>query len=152
MRTFYINGEFLAESEARISVLDRGFLFADGVYEVSAVLAGRLVDNTHHLNRLMRSLRELEIELPVSISEIEMAQNQIIKRNNLIEGIVYIQVTRGTAERDFLWPTDIKPNLIMFTQQKNLLSNELANIGASVITVPEIRWQRRDIKTISLLA
>lgn len=152
MRTFYINAEFLAESEARISVLDRGFLFADGVYEVSAVLAGRLVDNTHHLNRLMRSLRELEIELPVSISEIEMAQNQIIKRNNLIEGIVYIQVTRGTAERDFLWPTDIKPNLIMFTQQKNLLSNELANIGASVITVPEIRWQRRDIKTISLLA
>ncbi len=151
-RFFYVNGDFLPESEAKISVLDRGFLFADGVYEVTAVLDGQLVDNYYHLERLARSLRELRIELPILPERIESLQKEVVARNGLREGIVYVQITRGTAERNFLWPADIKPSVIMFSQQMKLISNPLAKEGAAVVTVPDIRWQRRDIKTISLLA
>lgn len=150
-RTVYINGEFVPESEAKISIMDRGYLFADGVYEVSAVINGKMIDNEGHLRRLERSLGELDLRSPLSNHEIEGVRNELIERNGLKEGIIYLQITRGVAERDFLWPEDISPTLTMFTQAKNLLQSPLATKGASIITVPDIRWQRRDIKSIALL-
>ena len=151
-RSIYINGEFVSEVDAKVSIMDRGYLFADGVYEVSAVLNGKMVDNDSHLQRLQRSLDELDLRSPISNTEIEEIQKSLIERNNLQEGIIYVQITRGVAERDFLWPEDITPTLVMFTQEKNLRHPPLAEKGASIILVPDIRWQRRDIKSISLLA
>jgi len=135
-RTVYINGEFVPESEAKISIMDRGYLFADGVYEVSAVINGKMIDNEGHLRRLERSLGELDLRSPLSNHEIEGVQNELIERNGLKEGIIYLQITRGVAERDFLWPEDISPTLTMFTQAKNLLQSPLATKG-----LPSLRPQ-----------
>ena len=151
-RTFYVNGEFVAENEARISVLDRGFLFADAVYEVIPVLDGRLIDNTNHMTRLRRSLAELSMDSPGSDKEIVAIQEELVSRNNLNEGLVYLQISRGAADRDFAFPQNIEPSLVMFTQEKNLLTSPKAETGLSVITVDDIRWSRRDIKTVGLLA
>ncbi len=151
-RTFYVNGEFVAENEARISVLDRGFLFADAVYEVTSVLDGRLIDNTNHMTRLRRSLAELSMDSPGSDKEIVAIQEELVSRNNLNEGLVYLQISRGAADRDFAFPQNIEPSLVMFTQEKNLLTSPKAETGLSVITVDDIRWSRRDIKTVGLLA
>lgn len=151
-RTVYVNGAYAAEEEAKISVFDRGFLFADGVYEVSSVIRGRLVDNRSHLRRLHRSLSELEMNAPASDSEIESIQYELIARNELDEGIVYLQVTRGAADRDFNYPEDARPTLVMFTQKKQIIDNPLAQTGITVVTTPDIRWARRDIKTVGLLA
>jgi len=151
-RIVYVNGEYLPEEQGRISIFDRGFLFADGVYEVSAVLEGRLVDNQAHLNRLHRSLSELHIPQPVDDEEIVAAQKTLVERNGLREGLVYLQITRGPADRDFAFPADPEPTLIMFTQQHNLIDSPLAERGMSVRTVEDIRWKRRDIKTVGLLA
>ena len=151
-RIVYINGEYVPENEAKVSIMDRGYLFADGVYEVSAVINGKMVDNDRHLQRLERSLGELDMKSPLPVDEIEKIQIELIERNGLQEGIIYLQITRGVAERDFLWPEDISPILTMFTQEKKLLQPPLAGKGASIITVPDIRWQRRDIKSVALLA
>ena len=151
-RIVYINGEYVPENEAKVSIMDRGYLFADGVYEVSAVINGKMVDNDRHLLRLERSLGELDMKSPLPVDEIEKIQIELIERNGLQEGIIYLQITRGVAERDFLWPEDISPTLTMFTQEKKLLQPPLAGKGASIITVPDIRWQRRDIKSVALLA
>ena len=151
-RIVYINGEYVPENEAKVSIMDRGYLFADGVYEVSAVINGKMVDNDRHLLRLERSLGELDMKSPLPVDEIEKIQIELIERNGLQEGIIYLQITRGGAERDFLWPEDISPILTMFTQEKKLLQPPLAGKGASIITVPDIRWQRRDIKSVALLA
>lgn len=151
-RIVYVNGEYLPEQDAKISVFDRGFLFADGVYEVSPVLNGKLVENDGHLERLQRSLSELSMKSPGTSEEIEAIQQEVVKRNGVKEGAIYLQVSRGAAERDFPFPKDIEPSLIMFTQHKNLLDNPTAEKGISIVTVPDIRWQRRDIKTVSLLA
>jgi len=151
-RIVYVNGEYLPEDQARISVFDRGFLFADGVYEVTSVLQGRLVDNAGHLARLHRSLSELEMDAPASDAEIQTIQNTLIKRNGVQQGLVYLQVTRGAADRDFAYPEGVKPSLVMFTQAKNLLQSPQAERGISVITTRDIRWKRRDIKTVGLLA
>ena len=151
-RTVYVNGEYLPEEQARVSVFDRGFLFADAVYEVSSVLDGRLVDNAAHLARLTRSLAELRIPLPAAPAEIERIQHELIARNALHEGLVYLQVTRGVADRDFAFPQDAAPTLVMFTQQLTLVERPAATSGVSVISVPDIRWKRRDIKTVGLLA
>jgi len=150
-RIVYVNGEYLPEEDAKISVFDRGFLFADGVYEVSAVIGGKLVDNDAHLKRLARSMNELKMTPPASGEEIEAIMREMVKRNDLDEGLVYLQVTRGAADRDFAFPKDATPSLIMFTQKKNLTGNPAAKTGISVITVPDIRWKRRDIKTVGLL-
>lgn len=150
-RIVYVNGAYLAEEEAKISVFDRGFLFADGVYEVSSVVRGRLVDNQAHLRRLHRSLGELGMRAPVSDREIELIQLELIARNSIDEGIVYLQVTRGAADRDFNYPEGVVPTLVMFTQRKKILDNPQAKIGISVITTPDLRWARRDIKTVGLL-
>lgn len=150
-RIVYVNGEYLPEEEAKISVFDRGFLFADAVYEVSAVIGGKLVDNDAHMARLQRSMNELKMTPPAGGEEITAIMCELVKRNDIEEGLVYLQVTRGAADRDFAFPTDATPSLIMFTQKKTLSENPAARTGISVITVPDIRWKRRDIKTVGLL-
>ncbi|CAO4137946.1 D-alanine aminotransferase [Methylorubrum aminovorans] len=152
-RTAYLNGEFLPLDEARVPVMDRGFLFADGIYEVAAVLHGRLVDNAGHLARLDRSLSEIGIRNPHSAEAWERLETQLVERNGVREGLVYIQVTRGVAERDFSYPKgDVAPTVVMFTQEKSIVNNPMAETGAKAITVPDLRWKRRDIKSVALLA
>jgi D-alanine transaminase len=151
-RIIYINGEFKTLSEAKISVFDRGFLFADSVYEVSAVVGGRLIDNQSHINRLKRSLTEIGITHDINYSEIISAQEEIISKNNINEGIIYIQITRGEEEREFTYSKNIKPNIVIFSQVKNILQNPLADIGVKLSSFKDIRWARRDIKSTALLA
>lgn len=151
-RIVYVNGAYLPEEKAKISVFDRGFLFADGVYEVSSVLRGKLIDNQGHLARLRRSLNELDMAAPARDAEIETIQKALIEKNNVDEGLVYLQVTRGAADRDFAYPEEVKPSLVMFTQQKNVIASPQADKGISVISVDDIRWKRRDIKSVGLLA
>ena len=151
-RIVYVNGEYLPEEQAKISVFDRGFLFADGVYEVSSVLRGRLIDNQGHLTRLHRSLSELDMAAPASDAEIETIQNTLIEKNAVDEGLVYLQVTRGAADRDFAYPEGVAPSLVMFTQQKNVIDSPQGKNGIAVVAVEDIRWRRRDIKTVGLLA
>lgn len=151
-RIVYVNGSFVAEDEAFVSVFDRGFLFADGVYEVTAVIDGRMVDNESHLARLRRSLDELKMDLPHSGDDLVEIQRELIERNGLEEGLVYLQATRGAADRDFRFPVDVEPTLVLFTQSRKLIEDAVAARGIHVITVPDIRWKRRDIKTVGLLA
>jgi D-alanine transaminase len=151
-RTVYVNGAFLPEEEARVSVFDRGFLFADGVYEVTPVIGGRLIDNPAHMARLRRSLGELKLTSPVPVEDIPALMKEIVRRNDLDEGIIYLQVTRGAADRDFAFPKAATPSLVMFTQKKDLEETAQARDGVRVVALPDIRWGRRDIKTVQLLA
>ena len=151
-RIVYANGEYLPEEAAKISIFDRGFLFADAVYEVTSVLEGHLIDNRGHLARLRRSLEALRIPMPLDEGGIERVQRTLVERNRLRSGIVYLQVTRGVADRDFPYPKDAAPSLVMFTQARPLVDVPAARSGIKVISVPDIRWARRDIKTVGLLA
>ena len=151
-RIVYVNGEYVPEAEAKVSVFDRGFLFADGVYEVTPVVNGKLVDYDPHMERLDRSLKELKMAWPCNIVEMTAMHNELIKRNNLDEGIIYMQVTRGVADRMFNFPKDIISSLIAFPQVMKLVDNPSARTGVKVVTTPDIRWLRRDIKSIMLLA
>jgi D-alanine transaminase len=151
-RMVFVNGEVLPADQAVVPIMDRGFLFADGVYEVSAVLNGRLVDNEAHLARLARSLAEIRIPNPYSADVWTRLQTDLVGRNGLAEGLIYLQVTRGAAERDFAFPKDAKPTVVMFTQAKAITRSALAESGAGVVTVPDLRWKRRDIKSVALLA
>ena len=151
-RTVYVNGAFVSFEQASLSIMDRGFLFADGIYEVSAVVNARLVDNEAHLARLDRSLKEIRIPNPYGAAEWTKLEEELVRRNGLVEGTVYMQVTRGAAERDFAFPKDAKPTVVMFTQPKTIVNAPGARTGVSVITVPDLRWQRRDIKSVALLA
>lgn len=148
----YVNGVFTPLEDARVSILDRGFLFADGVYEVAAVIDGRLIDNDAHLARLLRSLGELRLESPVPIEKIVEIERALVASNGVAEGLVYLQITRGAAERDFSFPGNATPTLVAFTQKKNILASPAARTGVNVLTVPDLRWARRDIKSIALLA
>jgi D-alanine transaminase len=150
----YVNGSYVPHSEAKVSVFDRGFLFADGIYEVAAVLEGKLIDNASHLARLERSVGEIKLRLPETLDRIEEIQKELVKRNNLVNGMVYLEVTRGAdTGRDFAFPkADVKPTLIMFTSEKDIINAPSAKAGINVITVPDIRWERRDIKSVALLA
>jgi D-alanine transaminase len=151
-RIVYVNGAYLPEEEAKISVFDRGFLFADGVYEVTSVLDGKLVDFPGHCIRLHRSLSELEMPAPVDDETLEAIHRDLVARNGLNEGLVYLQVTRGAADRDFLYPPNPTPSLVLFTQAVALADSPRAEAGIKVIALPDIRWDRRDIKTVQLLA
>ena len=151
-RTVYVNGDYLPEEEAKISVFDRGFLFADGVYEVTSVLDGKLVDFAGHVARLHRSLAELEMPAPIDDEGLEAIHRELVARNHLDEGMIYLQVTRGAADRDFAWPAEPVPSLVLFTQARPLADTPAARSGITVISLPDIRWQRRDIKTVQLLA
>ena len=151
-RIAYVNGHYLPEDQAKVSIFDRGFLFADGVYEVTPVVNGKLVDHDAHNERLDRSLSELQMAWPCSRQELTTVHTELIARNSLKEGIIYMQVTRGVADRMFNFPKDIKSSLVAFPQVMNLVDNPNAKTGVKVVTTPDIRWLRRDIKSIMLLA
>ena len=153
-RTVYVNGEYLPENEATVSIFDRGFLMADGVYEVTTVLDGKLIDFDGHAVRLQRSLDELEMQAACSKDELLEIHRQLVERNGIVEGLVYLQVTRGSdGDRDFVFPSaDTKPTIVLFTQNKpGLADNPAAKKGAKIISIEDIRWGRRDIKTVQLL-
>ncbi len=150
-RIVYVNGEYLPEADAKISVFDRGFLMADAVYEVTSVIDGKILAFDGHTERLARSLRELDMKSPCTIDELLTIHREMISRNDLTEGLIYLQVTRGIADRDFAYP-DVEPSLVLFTQTKNVLNSPMAKTGMKVISIPDIRWGRRDIKTVQLLA
>ena len=151
-RIAYVNGSYVPESDARISIFDRGFLFADGVYEVTPIVNGKLVDYDAHMERLERSLGELRMAWPCSKDEMKTMHLELIKRNTLHEGIIYMQVTRGVADRMFNFPKDITSSLVAFPQVMALVDNPNARTGVKIVTTPDIRWLRRDIKSVMLLA
>ncbi len=150
-RIVHVNGQWVDETEARVSVFDRGFLFADAIYEVTAVLDGRLIDYPGHEARLKRSLEALDIPMPVSEEELLALHREIVARNSLTDGLIYLQISRGAEDRDFLFSPDLAPTLVMFTQARNLLANPKWETGIGVITLPEGRWVNRQIKTVQLL-
>lgn len=152
-RTAYVNGTFVPEPDARVSVFDRGFLMADAIYEVTSVLGGRLVDFAGHMARLRRSAAELDLAVPMSDDDLLAVHRELVARNAVADGMVYLQLTRGAAERDFAYPDPATPpTVVLFTQSKpGLVDNPLAGRGMRVVTIPDARWARRDIKTVQLL-
>ena len=154
-RIIYLNGNFIEEENAKISVFDRGFLMADGVYEVTSVLGAKLVDFDNHIARLERSLNELEMSVPKTKEQFLQIHRELIERNDVIEGLVYLQITRGTPrDRDFVFPDpkETPPTIVSFTQKKpGLAKGDTAKKGIKVISIEDMRWGRRDIKTIQLL-
>ncbi len=151
-RIVFLNGSFLPIEDAKVPFMDRGFLFGDGVYEGVGMLDGRLIDNEAHLERLERSLSEIRIANPYTRAEWTSFEEEIARRNGMTEGFIYFQVTRGVAERDFFFPENASPTVAMFTQAKPIANAPAAATGIAVVTVPDLRWERRDIKSISLLA
>ena len=154
-RTVYVNGEYLPETEAKVSIFDRGFLMADAVYEVTSVLGSKLIDFDGHIVRLQRSLDELEINNPHTREEWLNIHRELVRTNDLVDGGIYLQISRGAPnDRDFVWPdpeTTI-PTVVLFTQSKPGLANSpSAQTGIKVISIEDIRWGRRDIKTVQLL-
>ncbi len=150
-RTVYVNGEYLPEEQGKVSMFDRGFLFADGVYEVTPVVRGKLVDYEAHMKRLVRSLAEIRITGAPTRNELDNMHMGLIQKNGLTEGYIYMQITRGAADRDFKFPKDVKPTMVGFTQKANLVDNPHATVGVKVVTVADLRWKRRDIKSVMLL-
>jgi D-alanine transaminase len=152
-RIVYVNGAYKRYAEAAIHVEDRGFQFADSIYEVIEVLGGRLVNATRHLARLHRSLRELAISPPMRERALLHVIGEVVRRNRVRDGIVYMQVTRGAGPREFAFPgPDVLPTLVVFARARSRESaNQLAEMGIAVKTVPDNRWGRRDIKTVMLL-
>ncbi len=154
-RTVYVNGAYVPETEATISIFDRGFLMADGVYEVTSVLGGKLIDFAGHAVRLERSLSELDMQQPCDMDELLEIHRELVRLNEIDEGLVYLQITRGSdGDRDFVFPDPetTKPTIVLFTQNKpGLADNPAAKKGAKVISIEDIRWGRRDIKTVQLL-
>ena len=152
-RIAYVNGRYVAHSDAAVHIEDRGFQFADGVYEVCEVARGYIVDMTRHLDRLSRSLNELSIEWPVARAALIVVIREVVRRNRVTDGLVYFQVTRGVASRDFLFPgSDTKSSLIVTARKSDPAAlTKRAETGIKVITVPENRWDRVDIKSVGLL-
>ena len=150
-RIAFVNGAFVPEAEATVSIFDRGFLFADGVYEVIALVDGKFVDDGPHLDRLDRSLGEIQLASPMSRDELHTMLVDLASRNAVTEGLVYMQVTRGAAERDFAFPAVVKPTIIAYARALPVIAHPRALAGATAITVPDQRWARRDIKSIALL-
>ncbi|MCW1934205.1 D-amino-acid transaminase [Pararhodobacter zhoushanensis] len=154
-RTVYVNGDYLPEDQARVSIFDRAFLMADGVYEVTSVLGGKLIDFDGHLKRLDRSLGELEIRNPLSADDWLAIHRELVTVNEITDGMIYLQVTRGApGDRDFAWPDPetCPPTVVLFTQSKpGLAESPAAKVGMKVISIEDLRWGRRDIKTVQLL-
>lgn len=154
-RTVYVNGQYLPEKDAKISIFDRGFLMADGIYEVTSVLGGKLIDFDGHFMRLGRSLNELDMLSPISKEALLAIHRKLIKYNDVDEGMIYMQITRGAPDdRDFVFPDpEITPQtIVLFTQSKPGLADSLAaKKGLKVISIEDMRWGRRDIKTVQLL-
>lgn len=150
-RIVYVNGKYLPEEEASISIFDRGFLMADAVYEVTSVLDGKLLEFEGHLKRLKRSLSELDMPEPSVFNDLLEIHRKLVNDNQVEQGGVYLQVTRGVADRDFVYPKDVEPTLVIFTQSKDILGSPLVNSGMKVVSIDDLRWGRRDIKTVQLL-
>ncbi|KQQ85789.1 D-amino-acid transaminase [Aureimonas sp. Leaf324] len=151
-RIVYVNGAYRPETEAKVSVFDRGFLFADAVYEVTAVIGGKLIDFPGHCARLRRSLAELGLPSPATDDEILAIHRELVARNGLELGHVYLMVTRGEADRDFVFPkADTPASFVLFTQRRDAIETREAEHGLKVASVPDLRWGRRDIKTVQLL-
>ena len=154
-RTVYVNGEFLPETEAKVSIFDRAFLMADGVYEVTSVLDGKLIDFDGHAVRLERSLNELDMRSPVTKEQLLEIHRELVEMNGIEEGLVYLQITRGApGDRDFVFPDPetTEPTIVLFTQNKpGLADSPAAKKGMKIISIEDQRWGRRDIKTVQLL-
>ena len=152
-RIAYVNGRYLPRAQAKVFVEDRGYQFADGVYEVCEVREGRLVDERRHMTRLDRSLRELRIARPMTGAALSVLLRETVRRNRVRDGIVYVQITRGVARRDFPFPAaDTKPTVVVTARSNDPARLEqLASEGIAVVTVPDIRWGRVDIKSVALL-
>jgi D-alanine transaminase len=151
-RIAYVDGQYLPHRLAGVHIEDRGYQFADGVYEVVAVAGGRLVDELPHLRRLARSLGELQIGAPMSEAALKIVMREVVRRNGVEDGIVYLQVTRGAAPRDHAFPKAAKPVLVVTSRRRRRPDPRLAADGIAVITIPDIRWQRCDIKSVALIA
>lgn len=148
----YVNGAYEKIENAKVSIMDRGLLFADGVYEVAGVFDGVIIDNESHIMRLQRSLNEIKLTLPIELDELLIVQKKLIEINKLKEGTLYFHVTRGISQtRDFEFPEDQSPSLIMFVHHKQIMDLPIDKLNAKVMTLPDLRWKRRDIKSIALL-
>lgn len=153
-RTVYVNGDYLPEEDAKVSVFDRGFLFADAVYEVTSVIGGKILDFDGHARRLKRSLGELDMSAPMDSDALLAVMRELVQRNDLDEGLIYLQISRGSAgDRDFMFPDPetVPCTVVLFTQSKKVTVSPLAERGMKIITIPDQRWARRDIKTVQLL-
>ncbi|MGX1787124.1 aminotransferase class IV [Bosea sp. NPDC055332] len=150
-RTVYTNGKWLPEASASVSIFDRGFLFGDAVYEVTAVAAGKLLDFDGHFARLQNSLAKLEIPSTVDRNGLLALHREIVKRNGLTEGLVYLQISRGVQDRSFIFDTTLDPTIVIFTQSKSVLNNPRWDCGIAVRSAVEGRWNKRDIKSVQLL-
>jgi D-alanine transaminase len=150
-RVAYVDGQYLPFRSAAVHIEDRGYQFADGVYEVLAVVDGRLLDEDPHLARLARSLGELRISAPLSDAALKIVLREVVRRNGVGNGIVYLQITRGVAPRDHAFPKSAKPTLVVTSRRKKPTDPRIGDDGISVVTIPDIRWQRCDIKAVALL-
>lgn len=148
-RDAYVNGRYVPHAQAAVHVEDRGFQFADGVYEVVCIRRSALIDEDGHLDRLGRSLQELRIAWPCERAVLRLRMRQLLQRNGVRDGLIYLQVTRGAAPRDFRFPAAARPTLVMTTRRTALAPH--GRTGVRVITIPDLRWKRRDIKTVGLL-
>jgi D-alanine transaminase len=151
-RIAYVAGQYLPHRQAAVHIEDRGFQFADGVYEVISVVGGRLVDAERHLKRLNRSLGELRIPMPMEDAALNLVIREVVRRNGVDTGIVYLQVTRGAAPREHAFPKLVKPTLVVTSRRTRPPDPRLGDDGIAVITIPDIRWQRCDIKSVALVA
>jgi D-alanine transaminase len=151
-RLAYVNGRFVRHADAAVHIEDRGYQFADGVYEVVTILAGAFVDEAGHMARLKRSLGELRIAMPFAESVLKLVMRELVRRNGVADGYLYLQITRGVAPRDFKFPKNPRSAVVMTTRRQKFLPAMPDDAGVKVVTVPDIRWARRDIKSIGLLA
>jgi D-alanine transaminase len=151
-RISYVNGRYVRHAQASVHIEDRGYQFADAVYEVCEVAQGFIVDMKGHLDRLARSLGELRMAWPMSRATLQIVMAEVVRRNRVVNGLVYLQVSRGVANRDFLFPAAAKPSVVVTARKVDpALAARRAETGISVVTVPETRWDRVDIKTVGLL-
>ncbi|WP_086234693.1 D-amino acid aminotransferase [Campylobacter devanensis] len=151
MQKVFLNGEFIDKDSAKISIFDRGFIFGDGIYEVVPVINSIIVEKDGFWDRFQRSLNEINLNLPYTNDEFESILNNLIEINSLKEGGLYIQITRGVAPRDFSFVKGVKPTIMAFAFSDSVLEHPAAKSGITIISTPDIRWKRRDIKSISLL-
>lgn len=150
-RVAYVNGRYVPHDEASVHIEDRGFQFADGVYEVVTIVGGKMADEEGHLTRLARSLKELSIPWPVKPATLRMIMREMVRRNRATNALLYIQITRGVAPRDFRFPVNPAPTLVLTCRRTAFQPRKLLENGIAIVTMPDIRWLRRDIKSVSLL-
>src|SRR5215204_2911305 len=151
-RIAYVDGQYVPHRQAAVHIEDRGYQFGDGVYEVIAVVGGHLVDEEPHLKRLHRSLGELRIAMPMGDAALKIVMREVVRRNDVATGIVYLEVTRGVSPRDHAFPKAAQPTLVITSRRSRPPAPRLGDEGIAVITIPDIRWQRCDIKSVALVA